>query len=258
MDRNPIRETSPIIPYCATCDFVGEPDAKRRFGQRFLCPNSEQDARRHIASFVKGDAGKFWLRRERFLIEYEYLMIGVARFIQGKVKLRLPTAPVILFLRLLVLVGLTVLAMWNFAGAIVASLGGFALVFDILVPATSVAFISRNPTHPLRTILYSLLAFLQLALAFAVIYLACGRAFRIGETEGRLSPFDAAYFSVVTVVTLGYGDIAPVEWHSRAVVIVEVMTGLYFLSVLLTTFASWTANLPGDEPLPTYDALTKE
>ncbi|WP_219079322.1 potassium channel family protein [Vibrio parahaemolyticus] len=44
---------------------------------------------------------------------------------------------------------------------------------------------------------------------------------------------DSIYFSIVTITTLGYGDILPVHWLSKILVIVEVLMGVMFLAVMI-------------------------
>ncbi len=72
---------------------------------------------------------------------------------------------------------------------------------------------------------------LALTLAFAWIYTFVGVEF--GSHPGFLA---ALYFSVVTMTTLGYGDILPVSDAARAVAIIQVLTGYMMLGGLLTIF----------------------
>lgn len=44
---------------------------------------------------------------------------------------------------------------------------------------------------------------------------------------------DLMYFSFVTLTTLGYGDIAPLSPHARALAIVEAMTGVMYVAVMV-------------------------
>ena len=56
-----------------------------------------------------------------------------------------------------------------------------------------------------------------------------------GDYETTLSPF---YFSVVTLTTLGYGDVLPASLGAQVVVLFEVITGYIMLGGLLSIFAT--------------------
>ncbi|MDH3681180.1 MAG: pentapeptide repeat-containing protein [Acidimicrobiia bacterium] len=56
-----------------------------------------------------------------------------------------------------------------------------------------------------------------------------------GSHETALSPL---YFSVVTLTTLGFGDVLPASWPAQALVIAEVIIGYGMLSGLLSIFAT--------------------
>ncbi len=56
-----------------------------------------------------------------------------------------------------------------------------------------------------------------------------------GDHQTALSPF---YFSVVTLTTLGYGDVLPASLGAQVVVLAEVLTGYLMLGGLLSIFAT--------------------
>lgn len=75
-------------------------------------------------------------------------------------------------------------------------------------------------------------AIIMLSLAALLTFAAAYRAMATfpGEFEGNISTrLDALYFMVVTLATVGYGDITPSGQVARAVVIVQL---LYSFSVL--------------------------
>jgi hypothetical protein len=122
----------------------------------------------------------------------------------------------------------------------------FALlgILEILLVNTSVAFETRNPADPLRTVILSLFSFLQIAVGFAVFYAALSERFKFDTSSNAPARFDeisAVYYSLVTLVTLGYGDIHPKTDASLAqfLVIGELLVGLYFLAVLVAIFSGW-------------------
>ncbi len=61
------------------------------------------------------------------------------------------------------------------------------------------------------------------ALLFATVLLCGTLAIMIVE---RLDPFDALSFVIVTVATVGYGDIAPTGTVARAVTILVIIAGV--------------------------------
>jgi hypothetical protein len=86
----------------------------------------------------------------------------------------------------------------------------------------------------------AIVVYLLLALFFAYVYgfieIMHAGSFRLpeGEPSARLEPLqDFLYFSVVTITTLGYGDITPIDPWARAVVIMEAVIGPLYLTILL-------------------------
>jgi Ion channel/Pentapeptide repeats (8 copies) len=97
-------------------------------------------------------------------------------------------------------------------------------------------------------------SFFILAGAFAAVYLICGIACRFFDAEGlvanlfetpagpvpwHLVPLRAAYFSVVTMTTLGFGDMyaAPGSIVGHLLLTVQVLLGYVLLGALITRFA---------------------
>lgn len=76
----------------------------------------------------------------------------------------------------------------------------------------------------------------RVALALLVLVLAATVAF--SYFEKNLGIFDALWWSVVTVTTVGYGDISPATPGGRMVGIVLMMMGIGFLGVLTASIAS--------------------
>jgi hypothetical protein len=93
-----------------------------------------------------------------------------------------------------------------------------------------------------QEIIGALVKFLGAVLSFATIFnalqvLSDGRAFVI-PNPSPLPYFDLFYFSVVTIATIGYGDIQPALWASRAAAILEIAFGMGFILLLFTMMVS--------------------
>jgi hypothetical protein len=56
-----------------------------------------------------------------------------------------------------------------------------------------------------------------------------------GDYRTALSPL---YFSLVTLTTLGYGDVLPASQPAQTLVLAEVVTGYVMLGGLLSIFAN--------------------
>jgi len=83
----------------------------------------------------------------------------------------------------------------------------------------------------------------------------------------ELTPIRAIYFSIVTITTLGYGEIFPKYDSGLAMltIILELLIGLYFLTVLVSLITSWVPERPSapkykklEELCPDYKKELKE
>ncbi len=73
---------------------------------------------------------------------------------------------------------------------------------------------------------------------FQIIFFATLYSF-VGLDYGpHPSPISNIYFSVVTLTTLGFGDVIPETWQGQLVVIFEVLTGYIMLGGLLSIFSN--------------------
>jgi voltage-gated potassium channel Kch len=69
-----------------------------------------------------------------------------------------------------------------------------------------------------------------LVLFFCLLIIVLGQI--VGHIEGW-SRFDAAYWSFITALTVGYGDIRPFKRISKELAIVIALTGIMFTGVLV-------------------------
>jgi voltage-gated potassium channel Kch len=93
--------------------------------------------------------------------------------------------------------------------------------------------------HEMREeIISALVKYLGGIISFATIYnglqqLTQGKAFIISH-PAPIPYFDLLYFSLVTITTVGYGDIQPGIWISKLFVGSEILFGVGFALLLIT------------------------
>lgn len=102
---------------------------------------------------------------------------------------------------------------------------------DILIYTLHVLFLTSSKQAAIsesRSLLFLFVNFVEIILGFAVLYiLSCG------FNHSPLCPLQAVYFSAVTFITLGYGDITPTTPYAQKLVIIE----LFFTVVFITAAA---------------------
>ena len=87
----------------------------------------------------------------------------------------------------------------------------------------------------------ALATYIMAGLAFAVVYgVIAGRrpdAFAAATAEPASFP-DLVYFSFVTLLTIGFGDVTPAAPFARAVVLVEGLFGVAFTTVVMAALVA--------------------
>lgn len=78
-----------------------------------------------------------------------------------------------------------------------------------------------------------LLAFITVTLIFALIYVKFTdiKEWNIGVTQDKMTFYDAVHFSIVTLATVGYGDIYPITTKARVLTHLEIVIGFVILSI---------------------------
>jgi len=54
--------------------------------------------------------------------------------------------------------------------------------------------------------------------------------------------FDALYFSMITLTTVGYGDITPVATSARSLAMLEALTGQLYPAIIIARLVSLQSN----------------
>lgn len=111
---------------------------------------------------------------------------------------------------------------------------GMAALYAVLFAALIHRLTRQRPVT--GELLYGLIAmYLQIALLFAISYEAIEiffpGAFAFGEGVHPLQSDDLTYFSLITLTTVGFGDIYPVHPLARMLVSLEAVTGVLFIGL---------------------------
>lgn len=199
-----------------------------------------------------GNPNRLWLPVNRFLLRYQ-TRYSPARWKNSWWHLFEKREGLYSTVRFVVLVVLLSAPKTNVSNLFIG-LVAIGIVADIVLIHTSIVFLTRNPLNALRSVMLTVFSFVQLVLAFGVFYTLMKDCF-----EPVLGTWSAVYFSFVTVTTLGFGDIVPSDhgWIAQVTIVAELLTGLFFLVVLLAAFVNWIApsdilgsmeRAEGDEP----------
>ncbi len=117
---------------------------------------------------------------------------------------------------------------------------------EIVATSVRLHFFQHYKTpDPSRALILGLFGYTQAALAFGTVFLA--EAFLLNDTYSNASiregVLDSLYFSMVTIVTLGYGDSSPTEWLGKLLVITEIFVGLFLIVVVIQQVVALKSNL---------------
>lgn len=239
--------------YCATCGRNFGNAKKGSLGRRIRCDNPS-----HLAQVISADeSAEWWLRREEWLLAWQNSRspFPILRCLQRKLCQKFcgkePEKPLQAGRFLLVCFGVFVLAFvleaqfvpsWvQLAGRL--TLGPLLLwrFVDIFFSNTSITFTSRFPANPLRSVVLSLAAFVQIVLSYAYLFCVLEDFGVIGPKASRPSSvIDAVYFSFGTIATVGYGSLEPKNPVGQLVVASELVLGLYFVVIILAQVGAWT------------------
>jgi Ion channel len=110
------------------------------------------------------------------------------------------------------------------------SIIGVDLYLFVLMLLAALKMPKRLPTRQVALVTVPALL-LILVMSFAKLYIVNGQIGRMidSKVETLEDPRDAAYFSLVTITTLGYGDYTPQKTGARMLVIGELLSGALLL-----------------------------
>jgi hypothetical protein len=113
-----------------------------------------------------------------------------------------------------------------------------------VVATGMLAFVRRQQTLTVDSIFATVAAYLMLALLFTQLYLLLltwdTSSFVLPiEADGRtarLLQADMTYFSLVTLATVGYGDILPATHAARMLAMFQAVVGQFYIAVVVALF----------------------
>lgn len=140
------------------------------------------------------------------------------------------------------LVSTVIIAIAAPARVLYGVVGGWQVVLLALTIAAIVSTLLHKPVIDTATVLAVLCVYLLLALLFAGVHqiLATITPHYLNGAGTPPNSSDLLYFSVITITTVGYGDMTPACLAARAVAVLEAMTGqLYLVSVVAGVVSGW-------------------
>ncbi len=114
----------------------------------------------------------------------------------------------------------------------------FAIVFFVSIVVIFVIRIAKSRDVTLKVILEAMNGYMLLALVFTaftnIIMKADSSAFyySLGNIEDFIAA-DKLYFSLVSMTTLGYGDILPVSSAAKSLATLMAVTGQFYIAILV-------------------------
>jgi voltage-gated potassium channel len=118
-------------------------------------------------------------------------------------------------------------------------------LFFAFVLAQTFLFILRAPRVDANVLCAGVAGFLTLGLIWVPLYTLVGQlnpaAFTVARGPGAdaaMDGFNAFYFSLVTLCTVGYGDITPTSKVARMLAVMEAASGLFYMTILISRLVS--------------------
>jgi hypothetical protein len=130
---------------------------------------------------------------------------------------------------------------------------GAFLLFLSFVIAQFFRFILRAPQVNSEVLCAGISIYLLLALWWTAAYsltarLVPGSFGGLPASSPILEGFEALYFSLVTLTTVGFGDITPLSRPARMLAMVEALTGTLYMVVLVSRLVSLHTSLTSPPP----------
>ncbi len=136
----------------------------------------------------------------------------------------------------------------------------FYLLFLVGCIGTILTYVLKSPRVSLDTIFAAVVAYFFISIIFATVYSilysfnpgSFNLTLEITPEEPHFLMADMVYFSLSTIVGVGFGDILPLLPFSRMLAVVEALVGHLYMAVLI----GWLVGMfisealrPGPEPM---------
>jgi hypothetical protein len=125
------------------------------------------------------------------------------------------------------------------------------LIFVIFVTAKLLQFVLRAPQVTSEVLCAGISGYLLLGLMWSFAYMMVSRAFPDSAfafnsipVKIPMTPFDAFYFSFITLSTVGYGDVTPLFHGARTLAAAEAITGTLYVAVLIARLVALYSTQP--------------
>jgi len=113
----------------------------------------------------------------------------------------------------------------------------FAIPYLLFTIVTILIFIFKTQQVTRDVIAAAIVVYLLIGLLWTFVYMALhlwdSGSFSYNEIEELRKSHKLAYFSFVTLTTLGYGDITPLTPQARAFAYIEAIIGQMYLAILI-------------------------
>lgn len=130
---------------------------------------------------------------------------------------------------------------WSGSSALESARAISSLMFTAILAGVVLAQVLREGRITIHRIVGSATAYLLLGLTWGEIYhllaVSVPKAFT-SSVFPSVGQSELYYFSIVTLTTLGYGDITPVHPLARSLVSLEAFTGQLFPAILIARLVS--------------------
>lgn len=124
----------------------------------------------------------------------------------------------------------------------------FGLLFFLYITYLLLAQVLKTKIISIYVVMGGISIYLILGIIWALIYglldhLVPGSFLVLGISSADIAiGWDRyLYFSFVTLTTLGYGDITPATPHTESLIILEVITGVFYVGIFIARLVSLLA-----------------